>query len=327
MKTYERFFLPLILLAAGFLLFSFFAPSLLEGKLRIECMTPFVAIAAAILTFLAFLIQHQANVQLSNDNKKQQLERQFYEMLKIHCDNVKKLHAESHVHIKDKVQYYSISGQDYLRLLLLEFNHIYTIIKNNDIISDKHLLFEKAYIVFFCGLDVARHLHTINDKVNEELCNFKSCSPNFFSYSNPKILPIYSTLFNGRVDQLSSYYRHLYLMVKTIVYADNTLFNYPEKRQYLRIVRAQLTSAEQVLLFYNWLARLGGEKWEEQDDPATSNGMEKNHFFTDYRMVHNINPKDCIAFDSNEILQELLKRKKKYQKLPQQDDLFEVIKE
>ena len=51
-------------------------------------MNPFIAIAAAVITGLAFWEQYKANQQLKDDNAKQQVERQFYEMLKIHRDNV-----------------------------------------------------------------------------------------------------------------------------------------------------------------------------------------------------------------------------------------------
>lgn len=57
----------------------------------IGVMSPFVAICAAILTYLAFRMQFLANKKMLDDSAKQQVERQFYEMLKIHRDNVDKL--------------------------------------------------------------------------------------------------------------------------------------------------------------------------------------------------------------------------------------------
>lgn len=144
MKTYEKYFPYLILLAAGFIIFSFFAPAIFGNSNGIDHMIPFIAIAAAILTFLAFLIQHQANVQLSNDNKKQQLERQFYEMLKIHCDNVKNLHADSqHKSLDaDNHSQKNVNGHEYFCCLLEEFNLIYDSIKNlreSKTYSKKHI--------------------------------------------------------------------------------------------------------------------------------------------------------------------------------------------
>lgn len=308
----------LVLFAAGFILFSFFAPYLFTTEKNVESMSPFIAVSAAILTFLAFLIQYQTNQYLIQDNKKQQAERQFYEMLQIHSRNVKSLHTNSSFYFESNHQ--SIYGHDFIRALLDEFNSIYDAIKKHHTTINKFELFQRAYIVFFYGQVYAKENNIIDDKINEELGIAKA--------TNYKLIPIRSTLFQGRVDQLNSYYRHLFLLVKTIVYADKKIFTYAEKRQYLRIVRAQLTSAEQVLLFYNWISDLGGGKWEEFEDENEKKAQNnRNHFFTDYRMIHNIIPKDCTAFTPKDILHELQKRKQDYEKLDDNDTLFEIIKE
>ena len=96
--------------ASVLLVASFFAPNVLSvyppelsqssnlATTMNGLMSPFIAIAAAILTFMAFWVQYTANANIHAENKKQQDERQFYEMLKIHRDNVEKLefvHLES----------------------------------------------------------------------------------------------------------------------------------------------------------------------------------------------------------------------------------------
>jgi hypothetical protein len=50
-----------------------------------------------------------------------------------------------------------------------------------------------------------------------------------------------------------------------------------EKMKYLKILRAQLSNHEQIMLFYNWLSGYG-EAWED----------DKNSFFIDYKMIHNL---------------------------------------
>ena len=317
MKTYEKYFPYLILLAAGFILFSFFAPAVFDEHSGIEHMLPFVAIAAAILTFLAFLIQHQANVQLSNDNKKQQLERQFYEMLKIHCDNVKNLHIES-LYTDPTTGNHSqktATGHDFFRCLLEEFDLIYAKIYESEKNED---IFNKAYRTFFFGIDSAAR--ELKKETAETFRSFVFQNTNTLFWQNhPKLIPTRDSLFTGRMDQLVPYYRHLFLMVKTVVQFDDELFPYEDKRQFLRILRAQLSSAEQVLLYYNWKSGCG-EKWEE--DSSITNG---NHFFTDYRMIHNIIPKDCWVFSSDETLQSLLEKNPNYMKINDNDTLFELI--
>lgn len=317
MKTYEKYFPYLILLAAGFILFSFFAPAVFDEHSGIEHMLPFVAIAAAILTFLAFLIQHQANVQLSNDNKKQQLERQFYEMLKIHCDNVKNLHAES-LYTNPTTGNHSqktATGHDFFKCLLEEFDLIYAKIYESE---KKEDIFYKAYRTFFFGIDSAAR--ELKKETVETFRSFVFQNTNTLFWQNhPKLIPIRDSLFTGRMDQLVPYYRHLFLMVKTVAQFNDELFSYADKRQFLRILRAQLSSAEQTLLYYNWKSGCG-KKWEE--DSSITNG---NHFFTDYRMIHNIIPKDCWVFSSDEILQSLLEKNPNYMKINDNDTLFELI--
>lgn len=61
----------------------------------IGIMSPFIAIGMIVVTYLAFKMQLDANKELFKNSQRQQLEHQFYEMLKIHCDNVKNLHANS----------------------------------------------------------------------------------------------------------------------------------------------------------------------------------------------------------------------------------------
>lgn len=84
--------------------------------------------------------------------KKQQLERQFYEMLKIHCDNVKNLHAES-LYTDPTTGNHSqktATGHDFFKCLLEEFDLIYAKIYESE---KKEDIFNKAYHTFFFGID------------------------------------------------------------------------------------------------------------------------------------------------------------------------------
>lgn len=282
-------------------------------------MNPFVAIAAAAITFAAFWTQYQANQEMQKNSNKMQFERQFYEMLKIHCDKVEKLHVESLYTDPStgKQSQKTANGQDFFRCLLEEFDLIYFKIYESEKTGD---IFNKAYRTFFFGIDsTAKEL---KKETVEAIRNFVSQNSNTLVWQNhPKLIPVKDSLFIGRMDQLVSYYRHLFLMVKTVAQFNDELFPYEDKRQFLRILRAQLSSAEQVLLYYNWKSGCG-EKWEE--DSSKPNG---NHFFTDFRMIHNIIPKDCCWFGSDEILQSLLEKNPDYRKLNDEDSLFELIDE
>lgn len=57
-------------------------------------MGPFVAIAAAILTFIAFWVQFKANQQQRNDIAKERFESKFYELLHLHRENLLELESD-----------------------------------------------------------------------------------------------------------------------------------------------------------------------------------------------------------------------------------------
>jgi len=282
-------------------------------------MNPFIAIAAALITFAAFWTQYQANQEMQKNSDKMQFERQFYEMLKIHCDKVENLHAESLYtdSATGNQSQKAAKSQDFFRSLLDEFNLIYSeLLKFNE--TDE--TFCKAYHIFFSGIDFAdkqlrkettAHFHSFFAPENNKY---------LFMEKYPKLAPIADSLFMGHIDQLVPYYRHLFLLVKTVVQFDDKLFSYADKRQFLRILRAQLSSAEQTLLLFNWLSGHGKE-WEE--DASKPNG---NHFFSDYRMIHNIIPEQQ-PFTKESILQSILSRNPHYKKLNNEDTLFELIDE
>lgn len=263
MKTYEKYFPLLIILAAGFIIFSFFAPSLFNGKQNIEYMVPFIAIAAAILTFLAFLIQHQANVQLSNDNKKQQLERQFYEMLRNHQEKIEKMSILNG-------RFHEVRGCEIFRAPNEEFSFIYKNTKDykRDISS-----FEYAYKIFFYGKELLPEEE--KRKIDE------------MGYQQLIFLPF--EFAKGHIHLFDPYYRRLYCLVRFI--ANSKFFSEEEKKDYLKLVRAQMTTDEQALLLYNWHYGLG-KPWED--------AKINQHFLSTYQMIHNIFSSSTI-FSEEEI--------------------------
>lgn len=124
----------------------------------------------------------------------------------------------------------------------------------------------------------------------------------------------YSSLWE---DSYGHYFRHLFLIVRFVVSKSESFLTYEEKRNYLRILRASLSTYEQIFLYYNWLSGYG-RQWEN----------ETNHFFTDYRMIHNVT--DAIhndfAIETIQPFAELLNSKKYRQEENRtDDDLFELF--
>lgn len=312
--------------ASVLLIASFFAPNVLSvyppelsqssnlATTMNGLMSPFIAIAAAILTFMAFWVQYTANANIHAENKKQQDERQFYEMLKIHRDNVEKLEfvhleSEEEANYRHYIQTPSnmpspllppflhekrhnlirSKGQTAIRLYLDELLCIYKTLRPLCNGNYKEC-FQKAYSVFFNGFTcsclknhtcVAQNqicIHSLNAKI---LCLKKiGINKTLGGVDN---IP-QSSVMDGRKAVLNPYYRHLYLTVKSVV---DSNFTIDEKENFLNILRASLTAEEQSLLLFNWYygkIRKGGygHKWEDA----------KQKYLSEWRMIHNIVEKD-----------------------------------
>ena len=66
--------------------------------------------------------------------------------------------------------------------------------------------------------------------------------------------------FEGHQSRLAHYYRHLY---QTVCYVDNQTLKI-DKYEYVKTIRAQLTTHEQALLFINSLTPMG-KGWNAKD--------------------------------------------------------------
>lgn len=320
-------------------------------------MNPIIAIAAAIITFAAFWTQYQANTEMLEENRterkesiklnrKQQLVNQFYEMLKIHQDNVKELKwtqkvvyernddsnkmpqnktgmkfipteaqkksMQEKTQHSDEHEFVTDSGRYIFNYYLEEFNIAFNLV---DIIHpeiDPCRKVKIAYDIFYKGYcegvlndliytarKSVREKHSYDEysKVISEFLDSHGLTAKkdkiqsvLLDVFQRKSFFTIQTLLCGHFEKLNHYYRHLFLMVKTIAKEDEDILPYREKRDLLRILRAQLSNKEQIMLFYNWFSG-HGKQWEEFGDKG-------NHFFTRFRMIHNMTPYDVIPFQS-----------------------------
>lgn len=263
--TFFSFFAPILFTQINFVDFSRTGQI---GDTIGGIMNPFISLVVAGLTFLAFNMQYQANKGLEKQLKEQQIqfkksqiENQFYEMLKLHKENLNSLITkvqQNHKSIK-------LNDTNALSIIISELKGAYDLALSNFVEKDSKTCFNEAYDVLYSGyFDTDKRKHPFFSSI----FNLKGFSPTFF---------------NGYASEFSRYYRHLFQMVKFIVNQDQYL-TYEEQRNFLRLLRAQLSNEEQVLLFYNWYSCFG-KQWEN----------EENRFFTDYRMIHNIHQN--IIFD------------------------------
>ena len=131
----------------------------------ISIMSPFIAIAAAIITFAAFWVQYKANVDVRADvnedreeKRKQQIISRFYEMLQIHRENVKELEWLQNIHLETgenecvpngKYECVPKKGHRIFLYLHHEFNFIYFVVDSLYPEVDVKSKVKKAYNIFY----------------------------------------------------------------------------------------------------------------------------------------------------------------------------------
>src|SRR5690554_2913350 len=259
--------------------------------------SPIIGIGGIILTFLAFYIQYQFNQEQSaridqeiqerktdkedRDKKlaKENFDKKFYELLNIHNQNV------NNITIKNNTE--TVSGRRAFDNLVDELHFIILLLASKYQEIPLKVIINKSYSYFFFG--VKDYLRPGYDEEVNQLNILRNLSEknydNFFTYFKKLKLDYRKIRYpklnffvlQGHSSELSLYYRFLFMMVKNVVSQKDEILSYSEKREYLKILRTQLSNSEQILLYYNWYADFG-EKWED----------ESNKYFTDYRMIHNI---------------------------------------
>ncbi|WP_182250132.1 putative phage abortive infection protein [Cellulophaga baltica] len=87
--------------------------------------------------------------------------------------------------------------------------------------------------------------------------------------------------FSGHSSRLAHYYRHLYQTVKFLYSShEDKLITDLELDSNLKVLRAQFTNEEVLLLYYNY--RIGfGKNWDQR-------GEHDHRFFREYNLLHNI---------------------------------------
>ncbi len=327
-------------------------------------VNPFIALAAVIVTGLAFYMQYQANYQareqfyegLAEQRKQfekslqhqreqfdlesymetaryqemrdtqdriekiQSFERQFYELLRLHKENVNelsigldKMSASSGKTVKSRRVFLLFSLE--LRFTYELISKIYKYYYPKYRISFDVKIFKISYFVFFEGISVFNKIDShdlaVQFLLKEKFIVFlKKSLLEFYSNYNPKLeiqilkdssldppklvaeqqfifLP-----FVGQSSRLGHYFRHLFFILKFVSEKDEHLISYSLKRYYLRVLRNQLNNDEQIMLFYNWFSGYG-KSWE-QIDTNMRMARKGNYFFTDYRIIHNIDENKLI---------------------------------
>ena len=200
-----------------------------------------------------------ATLRIQRDTSAKQLfETKYFELIKMHRENVGEMKLNE------------TEGRRVFILLIQEFRAIHQIIRTVD--SDLRIglcpekFFQVAYncLLHGTGPNSSRMLKkslasfdsTFVDNLERALAAEKEeeegRAPNakIFEY-----LP-----FDGHQSRLDHYYRHLF---QTVCYVDKQKLDI-DKYEYVKTIRAQLTTHEQALLFINSLSPVGKPWWDDK---------------------------------------------------------------
>lgn len=125
-------------------------------------------------------------------------------------------------------------------------------------------------------------------------------------------------MMKGHNDQLGVYFRQLYQTVMFIANADSTIFTEDDKYAYAKLLRSNMSDAEQVLLYYNSLSEMGG-KWNKRL-AGDIKKREDMGLIARFRLIKNI-PANFFFFGKSPMRN--YSEEKKYWKDKEGKDFFE----
>lgn len=262
--------------------------------------------------------QKIANEQQELDLKKERFESKFYEMLRLHRANVEEMNLGER-----------FSGRNAFEGMYDELKFCYQVIeyiciKNRggfDVFPEGNVMICLAYEVFFHGYsknlkvtyedyfekanpvflkELKRRIEGIKGLYSSKKLPDSSYSYRFSdtsvtnndellkSLKKIEVMDFHYPPFDGHANRLGHYYRHLYHTATFVV--KQSFLGEEEKREYINILRAQMSSLEQLMLYYNaiaWFPKI----WKD--------------LFTKYSLIKNI-PMSLVGFGEHP--------KKKYEK-------------
>jgi hypothetical protein len=219
------------------------------------------ALTGIVLLYITLKTQQQASELQSFENK-------YFELIKMHRDNVAEIKLQGS------------SRRRVFVLLIRELRCVKNIVEQigktfGQKLTQRDVL-HIAYYCLFCGVGpnssrmLRMSLPTFDAAFIEEIekeLNSSETKEDIGRKRKFNYVP-----FEGHQSRLGHYYRHLYQMIR---YVDQQNLNTPKKYEYVKTIRAQLSTHEQALLLVNSLTPIGQDWW-------------RKNLIVKYRLVQNI---------------------------------------
>lgn len=232
---------------------------------------------------------------LAVENQRQAVDRQnfdtkYFELIKMHRDNVAEIEVKT------------VSGRKFFVWLIRELRCALDVIRrvveaSGETVTQREAMHMAYYCVFFgVGPNSSRMLKTslsgssagLIDAIEKEMNKPEAKEAARVERGFPY------TPFEGHQSRLGHYYRHLYQMVR---YVDQQQLIGIDKYEYVKTMRAQLSTHEQAALLVNSITSMGQDWWRRRDSTSSGNGsVAAEGLIVKYRLVQNI-PLDF--FDSS----------------------------
>ena len=230
------------------------------------------SVVSVLLIILTIIYQNTTNCRNATID-------QFFKMLDCHYSNINMLEIKT---ISRKKEHEGkIKNRRAFVVFKIQLSKILEIIKeinkkNNLCLSELEIA-DISYVIFYYGLD-AEWKEFSKDKLEKYRCSNLIIKE--FLKKQHELRKQYTI---GRTNQtsLSAYFRNLYNTIKLI---DNSNLSHKEKKQYITILRAQLSNPELYILYFNILSRFG-RKWRDSG------------YITRYEFIKNLPRKYCSGYD------------------------------
>ncbi|SHN34452.1 putative phage abortive infection protein [Chitinophaga sp. CF418] len=243
---------------------------------------PGIGFIGAILTFVAFYVQYRANQQQREDIEQQrkdwQLERfesRFFELLRLHKENVAQMNLAT-----------GVIGRDCFYELYQEFKTLKILIDRaiqSEVQLGRHIDIDRmrlAYLIYYHGIGMELELPYFNELSSDERDIFIKLkhltAEQKLAYKNGETNKLVYNFkyppYEGHFGLLGVYYRHLYQTAKYIT----GFKHFPDdnnKYQFVGTLRDQISEFEQLMLYYNGTVLFPSD-WKE--------------LFTEYRLIKNV---------------------------------------
>lgn len=239
----------------------------------------FVGTLFSILSvfLLIYTILHQ-----NKESQKTALETNFFRMIDYHNQNVNQLKI---AHLDSTRKAEISDGRRAFVQFKIQIHRLFEIVRQINIKKNYNLTNEQiadiVYIIFYYGID-GSWVNFIESKLERYTPIHKELADEIQVRIN-----LNPNLKIGRTNQtnLSTYFRNMYNAIKLVDESKN--LNELQKKELIKIYRAQLSNPELYVLFFNVLSRFG-KKWKE------------NKYITKYQLLKNIPNNYCDDYIPND---------------------------